>query len=574
MRKLDLCTAAVAPLVLAGALLLTACSQRLPLDSAPLPFKQAEDAFRLGHYDRAVHGYRIFIDSGESPALIPRAYFRLARSEYKLGRYDESLKVLDELERRYPDEEWRQVYELRGDAEWARGNEVSGVHFWELALRGASSSRQALLRRRIAEAIDRMKPDSLEKVRAILDDPQLRARAEEALARGANPPRGAAAGTNPRAVSASGVLPTPVDGAPSSFPEPRVGVLLPLSGDYAAYGDRSLKGIRLAFGADRAELLVRDTKGEIAPARAALDELVADPSVVAVLGPLRSKVAETIAPRAERAGLPLLVLAQNQGVVGRYVMQSAMTYERQAQQLAEYAIHTGGLRRFGILYPRDGYGQGLAQAFRDAVEIRGGTIVGSLAYAPGAEEFSVEVLSVEKWVDDDGLEAIFIPDVAATAVVLGTRLRSSRPSIFLLGSNGWDEPGRLGGAGGALDGSVFVDGFFMGSQRRATQDFVARYRGAHGETPQILEAQAFDAANLVAAALGAGARSREQVVRAMRSLGPVEGAAGRMVLGEHGLERDLFLLRLSDGRITEIAGESLGGSSSVSFAPPPPAPAP
>jgi len=552
--------------LVAASLLLPACSQRLPLDTAPLPFRQAEDAYRLGHYDRAVHGYRIFIDSGQEPVLLPRAYFRLARSEYKLGRYVECIKVTEELQRRYPDEEWRQIYELRGDAEWALGNEVSAVHFWEMALRGAPRERKLLLRRRIADAIDRMKPESLERVRAVLDDPELRALADQALARGPSAPRPTPvqplAGATPAVVSSPGVAQPPL-GRPA-----RVGVLLPLSGRYASYGERSLNGIKLAIDSGT-ELLVRDTQGEVAVARAALDELAADPSVVAVLGPLRSKVAETIAPRAERAGLPLLVLAQNQGVVGRYVMQTAMTYERQAEQLAEYAVRTGGLRRFGILYPRDGYGQGLSRAFRDAVEKRGAKIIGSLAYAPGAEEFSVEVLSVEKWADDDGLEAVFIPDFAATAVVLGARLRSSRPSLFLLGSNGWHDPGRLGGAGGSLDGSVFVDGFFMGSQRRSTQEFIGKYRGAHDGTPQILEAQAYDAAGLVAAALRSGATDREQVVQTLQSMGTVDGAAGQMVLNANGLERQLFLLRLNDGRITEIAGESLGGSSSISFAPVP-----
>jgi hypothetical protein len=52
-------------------------------------------------------------------------------------------------------------------------------------------------------------------------------------------------------------------------------------------------------------------------------------------------------------------------------------------------------------------------------------------------------------------------------------------------------------------------------------------------------------------------------------MGTVDGAAGRMALTSNGLQRDLFLLRLNEGRITEIAGESLGGSSSISFAPVP-----
>ena len=143
--------------------LLAGCSSRLPLERAPLPFRQAEDSFKLGHYDRAAHGYRIYIDSNETPELLPRAYFRLAQSQFRLANHEGCLATLDELQRRYPDERWRQVFELRGDAEYARGNAVSAVLFWEQALEVAERPRKVLIRRRITDAVDRMDPDQLGK---------------------------------------------------------------------------------------------------------------------------------------------------------------------------------------------------------------------------------------------------------------------------------------------------------------------------------------------------------------------------------------------------------------------------
>ena len=108
---------------------------------------------------------------------------------------------------------------------------------------------------------------------------------------------------------------------------PRSVSLLPLSGNYASYGESSRRGVELAFAESGIELVVRDTQGESHLARAAVDELAADPSVVAVIGPLRSKVAQAVTPRAERAGLPLVSLAQRKSISGRYVLQTAMTEE-------------------------------------------------------------------------------------------------------------------------------------------------------------------------------------------------------------------------------------------------------
>ena len=114
---------------------------------------------------------------------------------------------------------------------------------------------------------------------------------------------------------------------------------------------------------------------------------------------------------------------------------------------------------------------------------------------------------------------------------------------------------RLGRAANELDGAVFVDGFFVGSQRPATQEFVAVYEQTYQAAPQILEAQAYDAATLLHHALAAGARTRTQVVPVLQELRTLEGAAGTLGMGPIGVQRQLFILRLVGGRIAEITPE-------------------
>jgi ABC-type branched-subunit amino acid transport system substrate-binding protein len=345
----------------------------------------------------------------------------------------------------------------------------------------------------------------------------------------------------------------------------RVGVLLPLSGEFASYGQRSLNGLKLGVGQLAGQLDVRDTRGDPAAARQAFDAFIVDPNVIAVIGPLRSKEAEVVGPRAETAGVPTLLLSQQDGPTGQWVKQPAMTAARQAAELAEYAVAGQGLRRFGILYPNDPYGVDLSSAFRDEVGRRGGTVVGSIVYDPHQREFNVELLSVDKWIKDDDLQAVFIPDFADDAIPLATQLRAAHPTVVLLGGNGWNDPGALGPASADLDGAVFVDGFFPTSTRRGTQEFVAAYRGAYGgATPEILEAQAYDAGLLVARVLQGGARSRLQVAQALQAPRTIEGAGGTIGILPQGIQRQLFLLRLSNGTISEVR---TGAGSS----PPPPA---
>jgi ABC-type branched-subunit amino acid transport system substrate-binding protein len=564
---------AIAALVLVSA----ACSQRpVPLEDAPLPFRQAEDNFRLGNYEKAVRGYQVFLDSESSDdyeELVPRAYYRMALSEYRRGKYNETLAVLDRMERRMSDRQWAQVDNLRGDAELARGNPISALRWWEEAWRIGEGADRREARQHIVDALDRMDPSSLARARTVLSTDEMRALVDARLRPGGEglPPKPYTTTLPPPLPSSSDPRPSPL-GDDHVGPMPRIAVMLPLTGQYAPYGQRSLNGIKLAFGPHADRLVVRDTQGEAAVARAAVDELIADPSIAAVIGPLRSKVAEAVAPRAERGALPMVVLSQQEGIAGRWVVQPAMTAERQAAELAEYAINGEGLRKFGILYPNDQYGIALSSAFRQQVDQRGGQVVGSVTYDPKQKEFSVELLSADKWIKDDGLQAVFIPDFAPTALPLAVQLRQAHPSVVLLGSNGWNDPAALGPAAADIDGAVFVDGFFASSQRRATQDFVDAYRTAYGGTPEILEAQAYDAAKLVMAAIQSGARSRPQISAALQTPRRFEGAAGTVAVGPNGIQRQLFLLRVASGTISEVVPSR--PVSGPAPAPPPPYPGP
>jgi ABC-type branched-subunit amino acid transport system substrate-binding protein len=526
------------------------CSVRR--EELPLPYRQAEDAFRLGDYERSAAAYRAYLKVAEEKDLIPKAYYKLALAEFRRGRYTECLAALDELDAEMPDRHWVRVYELRADAEQGRGNVVSSIRWWEMAWIDSDTEHRVELERRIRQAVAELPPSALPSVRAIVQTPEIQALVD------AHGRASAAAGPVRSKGPAFSATPAAEAAEPGPAPENlRIGCLLPLSGSYAVYGERSLKGIRLALGANAARLDARDTQGQPERASAMLDQLIADPNVVAVVGPLRSKEAEVVALRAERAGMPLVLLSQREVQAGRFLFQPVMTYERQAAQLAEYATSIMKLRNIGVLYPRDEYGSGLAQAFERELTKRGARVGGMLAYEPGAHEFQVEVLTVQKWVSDDGLQAVFIPDFATTAVELGKLLRQAHPTLTLLGSNGWNDPARLAPAGEDLDGAVFVDGFFSASTRPATQACVSAYQKAYGAVPEILEAQAHDAAMLVEKALEAGAISRTQIGPALASVRTFDGAAGTIGIGPDGLQHELFLLRLARGSINELAPVSL-----------------
>ena len=136
----------------------------------------------------------------------------------------------------------------------------------------------------------------------------------------------------------------PPDAVPARRPAralfPTIGVLLPLSGEYATFGEPALRGIRLALGLENGmqppiRTIVHDTRGDAAEAARGFQALAADPNVIAVLGPMLAWELETVKPLATAARLATISFSQRAVPAGGPVFRFSMTREDQAAALAE-----------------------------------------------------------------------------------------------------------------------------------------------------------------------------------------------------------------------------------------------
>jgi ABC-type branched-subunit amino acid transport system substrate-binding protein len=191
-------------------------------------------------------------------------------------------------------------------------------------------------------------------------------------------------------------------------------------------------------------------------------------------------------------------------------------------------------------------------AFTDEANRAGAATVKSNAYRPGQESFGPQTAAVRAWVSGDNVQAVFIPDAAATAVKVAAAAREAAPQIQLLGTESWNDPAVLAAAGKNVDGALFADSFFIGSGTPSTTDFVARFRALNGHDPSGFEAQAYDAGMLVREAIAQGARTRGAVLQYLRAVSGYRGA-GTIASGAGGLQPDLVLLQVRDGRVATVS---------------------
>jgi branched-chain amino acid transport system substrate-binding protein len=376
-----------------------------------------------------------------------------------------------------------------------------------------------------------------------------------------------------------------------------IGVILPLTGRNAPFGLKSLMGVQLATGVfgdgknsrSGIKLAVMDSQDDPEVARIAVDRLIEEDNVIAIVGPLGGDAAEVVARQCALAGIPNITLSQKEDLegLGKYVFRIAMTNRNQIKRLVSYAMDDLSMTRFGILYPSDSYGQELSKYFWDEVLSRGGDITVVQPYKVRQDDFrddvrkilgnyytwarKTEYNDIKKQIEDEAaastskkkkdkevrlppiisFDALFIPDDARTAAQIAPYLPYyDARDVVLLGPNTWNSPQLVARGGGNVEGAIFVDGFSNSPDFEEGKTFIKNFKSAFNSAPGVLEAQAYDATNVLINAIKKGSETRDSLRSAIPGTGTFTGATGKISFENNGeTEKELFVMGIERGKI-------------------------
>ena len=375
--------------------------------------------------------------------------------------------------------------------------------------------------------------------------------------------------------------------ATSKLSAPRyfIGALVPQSGQLAFFGDRVLKGIQLAVHTynlqnpdNRVDLIVKDTEGSPEKAVSAVEEL-ASQGVVAAIGPIATRDEEAIAPALEKYRIPVIRPAASRtgfSEKSAWIFRNALTIDSQAQAAARYALGLN-LKRFVLLYPDEPYGKDLSHLFARELE-RKAEILASMSYPPETKDFGpyirkiieIDLRSRRVPIPEDdaerknlfseytpGFDALYLPGYAERVGLLIPQLAFYNiTGIALIGSDNWHTQELIERAGRHADGAVFVDGFFPESSDPAIKTFVDAYRSAYQEYPDILSAQAYDAAMMIFSLLKEHKDTPVAIRDGLLALKDYPGITGTTTFdGNYEAQKQLFLIKVEDGKFTLLRSE-------------------
>lgn len=365
-----------------------------------------------------------------------------------------------------------------------------------------------------------------------------------------------------------------------------IGVLLPLSGRYASYGELVKKGLELALQEHNktrlpARFIYHDTAIEGVTSAQLVSSLTDDDKVMAVVGPLLGTMAGEAAQRAQREMVPMITLAQTEGLpeIGNFIFRDSLTAEQQVKTLIDYALANENIS-FSILHPENRLGEKMTEMFVAELQKAGGEIIDIISYPENSTDFRKQIQKLlwedreveipkttseiegEKEQETPELEyplapfhALFIPDYADQISQIAPQLKFyGVKDVTLLGINGWNSPELLGRTSRFLKDAVFVDTFYPDSQSPEVRRFMELYRQTYKEEPTILGAQGFDIATLLLQTIDdPEVKNRDDVRRKLVDLDNylgVTGTAGFDLYGE--AIKELYLLHIKLGRIVEL----------------------
>ncbi len=355
----------------------------------------------------------------------------------------------------------------------------------------------------------------------------------------------------------------------------RVGCLIPMSGTYEKYGKMVLRGLGMAIdewgkthpGAP-VNLVVRDSQVEAQAAIKSFEELVNDEGVLAVVGPLGAQSAKVLAPVADKWGVPLLTLTQQdeETAGSSFVLHVFIDNRELVRSMVRYCRDKLGYTRFAALYPDDRYGQRLSKIFAEVLKEEGGSLLASVPYKEKTTDFKdalQKVMNVSKQnvppsgVDIAPFEALFVPDQVQTVSLLAPQLPYYNiVGVTLLGTNLWGEAPLVQAGGAYVEQALFATPYFPESDVPRAKAFAERYQSVYSAPPSYLEAQAYDAMMLFLESrsmLRGRPTERFSLLQNLLQIRNYEGVAGTYSFNADGtLNRDYLILQVQNGQLTQV----------------------
>jgi branched-chain amino acid transport system substrate-binding protein len=342
--------------------------------------------------------------------------------------------------------------------------------------------------------------------------------------------------------------------------EIKIGSIAPLTGPIATYGQSHKNAVDLLAEQINAKggvlgktivILHEDDQGDPVIGANAAQKLIEQDKVVAIVGPIPSRIGMAASPIAQSAGVPMVVTGTNPDITpGKsFVFRSCWTDDFQGLVMAKFAYEELGARTAGILYDLgNDYAKSVSEIFANTFKALGGSITTVETHPTDVTDFRAQLTNIKATSPD----VFFFPDFYNDANLIGKQAREVGLTAQMLGADGWDSPD-LDLA--TLDGAYYTSHFSKEDPRAETRAFVSDFAAKYGSEPDLLAIMGYDALLIVLDAIKRADSTEGAKIRdAMAATAGLAGAQGNISFDENGDPRTLpaAILQIKGGTTTYV----------------------
>lgn len=341
-----------------------------------------------------------------------------------------------------------------------------------------------------------------------------------------------------------------------------IGLIAPLTGPVAAYGDQVRNGAQAAVDAinekggilgEKLEMKLIDDAGDPKQGVSGANLLVGE-GVKYVVGPVTSGVAIPASDVLAENGILMVTPTATAPDLTRRgltnVLRTCGRDDQQAEVAAAYVLKNLKDKRIAIIHDKGTYGQGLADAFKAALNAGGVQEVEYNSLTPGEKDLSALVTRLKS----AKVEVVYFGGYHPEGGLLARQLKDGGVNAVIIGGEGLSNTEYWAIGNEAAAGTLFTNATDA-LKNPASADAVKVLQGRN-IPPEAFTLNAYAAVEVLKAGIekAGSAEDPAAVAAALKSGEPVATAIGALTYGESGdlTSPSFSLFKWEDGKIVSV----------------------
>lgn len=328
----------------------------------------------------------------------------------------------------------------------------------------------------------------------------------------------------------------------------KVGLIVELTGDMPGVGASSKNAAQLAVNEQNSaggisiggkpyqiELVVEDNASKAEQSVAAVNKLITQDNVLAIVGPNASLGAIPAAEIAEYnktllitpwSTNPKTTLDTTTGKPKDYVFRACYTDPFEGRVLARFVLEKLKAKKVAVLYDVASEApKSQADLFRLTFEELGGKTVAFETYTTGDRDFSAQLTKIKSANPD----VIFLPAYYNDVGLIAQQAHRAGITQPLVGSDAWSSPELIKLSNGTVEGDYFANHYASDIATPTAKKFIDAYTKQYGNIPDDVAALTYDSMGLLFEAIKKSPSLDRKVVRdSLATLANYSGVTGNI----------------------------------------------